>query len=83
MANSITIRIIPSLMVSVFMVQSFLLFNQPSERTLSHDSPGEEFGTERLSTRLRPGHLLSADRLMDLMLESVTDFCRIPASTTI
>jgi sigma-B regulation protein RsbU (phosphoserine phosphatase) len=44
--------------------------------TEAENSPGEEFGTERLSTLIRQGHLLSADRLMDVILESVTDFCR-------
>ena len=44
--------------------------------TEAENSLGEEFGMERLSTLIRRGHMLSADRLMNYILESVTDFCR-------
>jgi len=37
---------------------------------------GEEFGMERLSTLIRGGHTLSADGLMNHIVESVTDFSR-------
>ena len=37
---------------------------------------GEEFGVERLSTLIRGGHTLSADGLMNHIVESVTDFSR-------
>jgi serine phosphatase RsbU (regulator of sigma subunit) len=44
--------------------------------TEAENSLGDEFGMERLSTLIRHGHMLSADRLMNHILESVTDFCR-------
>jgi serine phosphatase RsbU (regulator of sigma subunit) len=44
--------------------------------TEAENSLGDEFGMERLSTLIRHGHRLSADRLMNHILESVTDFCR-------
>jgi serine phosphatase RsbU (regulator of sigma subunit) len=37
---------------------------------------GEEFGMERLSTLIRSGHTLSADGLMNHIVESVADFSR-------
>jgi serine phosphatase RsbU (regulator of sigma subunit) len=37
---------------------------------------GEEFGMERLSELIRRGHTLSADALMNHILESVTEFSR-------
>ncbi len=37
---------------------------------------GEEFGMERLSALIRDNHMLSADGLMNRILESVTDFSR-------
>jgi serine phosphatase RsbU (regulator of sigma subunit) len=37
---------------------------------------GEEFGIERLSTLIRRGHTMSADELMDHILESVAHFSR-------
>jgi len=36
----------------------------------------EEFGMERLSTLIQRGHLLSADGLMNYILETATEFCR-------
>ena len=44
--------------------------------TEAGNSQGEEFGIERLSTLIRRGHTLSADGLMNHILESVTDFSR-------
>jgi serine phosphatase RsbU (regulator of sigma subunit) len=44
--------------------------------TEAENSLGEEFGMERLSTLIRRGHTLSADGLMNHILESVTDFSR-------
>lgn len=44
--------------------------------TEAEDSRGEEFGMERLSALIRRGHTLSADGLMNHILESVTDFSR-------
>jgi serine phosphatase RsbU (regulator of sigma subunit) len=44
--------------------------------TEAENSQGEEFGIERLSTLIRRGHTLSADGLMNHILESVTDFSR-------
>jgi sigma-B regulation protein RsbU (phosphoserine phosphatase) len=44
--------------------------------TEAENSLGEEFGMERLSTLIRLGHALSADELMNHILESVTDFSR-------
>jgi serine phosphatase RsbU (regulator of sigma subunit) len=44
--------------------------------TEAENSLGEEFGMERLSALIRRGHGLSADGLMNHILESVTDFCR-------
>jgi serine phosphatase RsbU (regulator of sigma subunit) len=44
--------------------------------TEANNSLGEEFGMERLSTLIRRGHTLSADGLMNHILESVTDFSR-------
>jgi len=44
--------------------------------TEAENSLGEEFGMERLSTLIRRGHALSADGLMNHILDSVTDFSR-------
>jgi sigma-B regulation protein RsbU (phosphoserine phosphatase) len=44
--------------------------------TEAENSQGEEFGIERLSTLIRRSHTLSADGLMNHILESVTDFSR-------
>ena len=44
--------------------------------TEAENSLGEEFGMERLSNLIRRGHTLSADGLMNHILESVTDFSR-------
>jgi sigma-B regulation protein RsbU (phosphoserine phosphatase) len=44
--------------------------------TEAENSLGEEFGMERLSTLIRGSHTLSADGLMNHILESVTDFSR-------
>jgi sigma-B regulation protein RsbU (phosphoserine phosphatase) len=44
--------------------------------TEARDSRGEEFGLERLSTLIRRSHTLSADALMNHVLESVRDFSR-------
>jgi len=44
--------------------------------TEAENSRGEEFGIERLSALIRGGHTLSADGLMNHILESVTDFSR-------
>lgn len=44
--------------------------------TEARDSRGEEFGLERLSTLIRRGQTLSADGLMNHVLESVRDFSR-------
>jgi sigma-B regulation protein RsbU (phosphoserine phosphatase) len=44
--------------------------------TEAENSLGEEFGMERLSSLLRRGHALSAEGLMNQILESVTDFSR-------
>ena len=44
--------------------------------TEARDSRGEEFGLERLSSLIRRGHTLSADGLMNHVLESVRDFTR-------
>jgi sigma-B regulation protein RsbU (phosphoserine phosphatase) len=44
--------------------------------TDAENPQGEEFGMERLSALIRRGHMLSADGLMNHILESVTDFCR-------
>jgi serine phosphatase RsbU (regulator of sigma subunit) len=44
--------------------------------TEARDSRGEEFGLERLSALIRRGHTLSADGLMNHILESVRDFSR-------
>lgn len=44
--------------------------------TEAENSRGEEFGMERLSALIRRGHKLSADGLMNHILESVTDFSR-------
>jgi serine phosphatase RsbU (regulator of sigma subunit) len=44
--------------------------------TEARDSRGEEFGMERLSNLIRHGHTLSADGLMNHVLESVRDFSR-------
>jgi serine phosphatase RsbU (regulator of sigma subunit) len=40
----------------------------------AENSLGEEFGMQRLSTLIRRGHTMSADELMNHILESVTDF---------
>ncbi len=42
----------------------------------AENSLGEEFGMERLSALIRHGHAMSADELMNHILESVTDFSR-------
>lgn len=42
----------------------------------AENSLGEEFGMERLSTLIRSGHTMSADQLMNHILERVTDFSR-------
>jgi serine phosphatase RsbU (regulator of sigma subunit) len=44
--------------------------------TEAENAQGEEFGMERLSELIRRGHTLSADALMNHILESVTDFSR-------
>jgi sigma-B regulation protein RsbU (phosphoserine phosphatase) len=44
--------------------------------TEAENPQGEEFWMERLSDLLRRGYMLSADGLMNHILESVTDFCR-------
>jgi sigma-B regulation protein RsbU (phosphoserine phosphatase) len=44
--------------------------------TEAENSQGGEFGMERLSALIRRGHTLSADGLMNHILESVTDFSR-------
>jgi serine phosphatase RsbU (regulator of sigma subunit) len=44
--------------------------------TEAENSLGEEFGMDRLSDLIRRGHTLSADELMNHILESVTDFSR-------
>jgi sigma-B regulation protein RsbU (phosphoserine phosphatase) len=44
--------------------------------TEAENSRGEEFGMERLSALIRGSHTLSADGLMNHILESVTDFSR-------
>jgi serine phosphatase RsbU (regulator of sigma subunit) len=44
--------------------------------TEAENSIGEEFGMERLSNLIRRGYTLSADGLMNHILESVTDFSR-------
>jgi sigma-B regulation protein RsbU (phosphoserine phosphatase) len=44
--------------------------------TEAENSLGEEFGMERLSNLIRRDHILSADGLMNHILETVTDFSR-------
>ena len=44
--------------------------------TEAENSLGEEFGMERLSALIQEGYMLSADQLMNHILESVTDFSR-------
>jgi len=44
--------------------------------TEAENPEGEEFGMERLSALIRDNHMLSADGLMNRILESVTDFSR-------
>ena len=44
--------------------------------TEAENSQGEEFGMERLSELIRGGHTMSADALMNHILESVSDFSR-------
>jgi sigma-B regulation protein RsbU (phosphoserine phosphatase) len=44
--------------------------------TEARNSLGEEFGVERLATQIRCGHTLSADGLMNRILENITDFSR-------
>jgi sigma-B regulation protein RsbU (phosphoserine phosphatase) len=44
--------------------------------TEAENPRGEEFGMERLSALIRDDHMLSADGLMNRILESVTDFSR-------
>jgi sigma-B regulation protein RsbU (phosphoserine phosphatase) len=44
--------------------------------TEAENSLGEEFGMERLSALIRHDHMLSADQLMNHILENVTDFSR-------
>jgi serine phosphatase RsbU (regulator of sigma subunit) len=44
--------------------------------TEAENPQGEEFGMERLSALIRRGSMLSADALMNHILENVADFCR-------
>jgi sigma-B regulation protein RsbU (phosphoserine phosphatase) len=44
--------------------------------TEAENSQGEEYGMERLSTLIRRGSSLSADGLMNHILESVTEFSK-------
>jgi len=44
--------------------------------TEAENALGEEFGMERLSGLIRRGYLLSADGLMNHILETATDFCQ-------
>ena len=44
--------------------------------TEAENSQGEEFGVERLSNLIRRGQTLSANELMNHILESVTEFSR-------
>ena len=44
--------------------------------TEARNSLGEEFGVERLATLIRRDHTLSADGLMNRILENITDFSR-------
>jgi sigma-B regulation protein RsbU (phosphoserine phosphatase) len=44
--------------------------------TEAENPQGEEFGVERLSALIRRGHVLSAEVLMNHILENVADFCR-------
>ena len=44
--------------------------------TEAENPEGEEFGMERLSALIRDNHMLSADGLMNRILERVTDFSR-------
>jgi serine phosphatase RsbU (regulator of sigma subunit) len=44
--------------------------------TEAENAVGEEFGVERLSNLIRRGHSLSANELMNHILESVTEFSR-------
>ena len=44
--------------------------------TEAENLQGEEFGMERLSELIRRGHAMSADALMNHILETVTDFSR-------
>ncbi len=44
--------------------------------TEAENPQGEEFGMERLSTLIQSGYMLSADGLMNHILETATDFCR-------
>ena len=44
--------------------------------TEAENPQGEEFGMERLSTLIQRGYMLSADGLMNNILETATDFCR-------
>ena len=44
--------------------------------TEAENRQGEEFGVDRLSALIRRGHVLSADALMNHILENVARFCR-------
>jgi phosphoserine phosphatase RsbU/P len=44
--------------------------------TEAENPQGEEFGMERLSALIRRGYMLSADGLMNNILETATDFCQ-------
>jgi sigma-B regulation protein RsbU (phosphoserine phosphatase) len=44
--------------------------------TEAENLQGEEFGMERLSTLIQNSYMLSADGLMNNILETATDFCR-------
>ena len=44
--------------------------------TEAENSEGEEFGMERLSALIRRGYTLSADGLMNHILETATDYCQ-------
>jgi sigma-B regulation protein RsbU (phosphoserine phosphatase) len=44
--------------------------------TEAENPQGEEFGMERLSTLIQRSYMLSADGLMNNILETATDFCR-------
>jgi phosphoserine phosphatase RsbU/P len=44
--------------------------------TEAENPQGEEFGVERLSTLIQSSYMLSADGLMNNILETATEFCR-------